>query len=169
MLTTKPTAMYNSKPAMRCRRCNKIGHKAAQCRSKWYTGHRRSDGQPHKARDCPHRYDCTSKRARIVEDEAPQRKFEGKMYMLRTSGQNSNSCDMDKYKIALNSGATTHVMNASSLVGSVEVMDAPSTIRTMTSNLSANVGILKDVIVMENNNLDMNLALVARYRVSHRI
>ena len=27
MITTKPTAKYNSKPAMRCRRCNKIGHK----------------------------------------------------------------------------------------------------------------------------------------------
>ena len=55
-------------------------------------------------------------------------------------------------------------MNASSLDGGVEVMHAPSTIKTahlgdtMTSNLSANVGILKDVIVMENNNLDMNLA-----------
>ena len=31
MLTTKPTTKYHSKPAMRCRRCNKIGHKAAQC------------------------------------------------------------------------------------------------------------------------------------------
>ena len=33
----------------------------------------------------------------------------------------------------------------------------------MTSNLSAKVGILKDVIVMEDNNLDMNLASVARF------
>ena len=74
---------------------------------------------------------------------------------------------MDKYKIALDSGATTHVMNTSSH-GGVEVMHAPTIIRTahagdtMTSNLSANVGILKDVIVMESNNLDINLASVAR-------
>ena len=33
----------------------------------------------------------------------------------------------------------------------------------MTSNLSANVGLLKDVIVMEEDNLDMNLASVARF------
>ena len=51
MLTTKPTAKHHSKPAMRCRRCNKIGHKAAQCRSKGYTGHRRSDGQPRNYRE----------------------------------------------------------------------------------------------------------------------
>ena len=70
----------------------------------------------------------------------------------------------DKYKIALDSGATTYVMNASSLHGSVEVMYALSTIRTahlvgdtMIFNPSANVGILKGVIVMENNNHDMNL------------
>ena len=61
------------------------------------------------------------------------------------------------------------VMNAPSLDGGVEVMHAPSTIRTahlgdsMTSNLTANVDILKDVIVMEDNNLDMNLASVARF------
>ena len=48
-------------------------------------------------------------------------------------------------------------------------MYLPSTIRTahagdiMTSTLSANVGILEDVIVMEDNNLDMNLASVARF------
>ena len=59
------------------------------------------------------------------------------------------STDIKKYQIALDSGATTHVMNASSLDGGVEVMHAPSTIKTahlgdtMTSNLSANVGILK--------------------------
>ena len=76
---------------------------------------------------------------------------------------------MEKHKISLDSGATAHVMNASSLHGCVEVMHAPTTIRTahagdtMTSNLSANVGILKDVIVMEDTNLDMNLASVARF------
>ena len=111
MLTTKPTAKHHNKPALRCRRCNKLGHKAAHCRSKGYTGHRGMDGQPrnsrenpymrgeqkhsilqdlqcfvcggpHKARECAHRYDSTSKRPKISEDSAPQRKFEGKMYML---------------------------------------------------------------------------------------
>ena len=83
--------------------------------------------------------------------------------MMRTSAPGSTSNAMDKPNIA---GATTHVMGASSLRGGVEVKHAPSTIRTahlgdtMTSNLSANVGILKDVIVMEDNTLDMNLASV---------
>ena len=125
-------------------------------------------GGPYKARDCAHRYDSASKRAKISEDSALQKKFEGKMYMLRTSGHKSTSSSTKKYQIALDSGATTHVMNASPLDGGVEVMHAPSTIKTahlgdtMTSNLSANVGILKDVIVMEDNNLDRNLASVAR-------
>ena len=89
--------------------------------------------------------------------------------MLRTSASTLTSISMDKYKIALDSGATTHVMNASSLHGSVKAIHASSTIRTarvgdtMTSNLSANVGILKDVIVMENSNRGMNLASVARF------
>ena len=50
----------------------------------------------------------------MVEDNAPQWKFDGKMYMVRTSALKSTSCAMDKYKTALDSGATTHVMNASS-------------------------------------------------------
>ena len=67
-------------------------------------------------------------------------------------GHKSTSCSTKKYQIALDSGATTHVLNAPSRV---EVMYAPSTIKTahlgdtVTSNLSANVGIRKDVIVME--------------------
>ena len=190
MLTTKSRASNVGRSAMRCKRCNKIGHKAAQCRSRWrgsqeisttdnreISRHRREQkgnilpnvqcfvcGGPHKARECPDKFDGASKRARTVEDGAPQRKFEGKMYMLRTLAPKSSSCDRSKYKIALDSGATTHVVNASSLHGGVEVSHAPTTIRTahagdtMTSNLSASVGILKDVIVMEDNNLDMNLA-----------
>ena len=91
------------------------------------------------------------------------------MYMLRTSEHKSTSRSTKKYQITLDSGATTHVMNASSLDGGVEVMHAPSTIKTahlgdtMTSNLIANVGILKDVIIMDDSNLDMNLASVARF------
>ena len=112
-------------------------------------------GGPHKARECDHRYDSASKRAKISEDSASQRKFDGKMYMLRTSASTLTSNAMDKCNIALDSGATTQVMNASSLQGqgSAEVIHAPSTIRTadlgntMTSNLSANVGILKDKLL----------------------
>ena len=46
-----PTAKYHSKLSMRCRRCNKIRHKAAQCRYKGYTGHRESAGQPRNCRE----------------------------------------------------------------------------------------------------------------------
>ena len=81
-------------------------------------------GGPHKAREYAYRYYSAPKCAKIIEDEAPQRKFNGKMYMLSTSARKSNSGAMDKYKIALDSGATTHVMNASSLDGGVEVMHA---------------------------------------------
>ena len=77
-------------------------------------------GGPQKARECDHRYDAASKRAKISEGSAPQPKFEGKMYMMRTSLLTLTSMSTDKYKIALDSSATTHVMNASSLDGSVE-------------------------------------------------
>ena len=115
-------------------------------------------GGPHKARDCYHRYDSTSKRARIVDDEAPQRKFEGKCTCCAHS---------DAYPIRVTwTSKRSHwtPVNASSLDGCVEVMHAPSTIKTAhlgdttTSNLSANVDILKDVIVMVDNHLEMNLA-----------
>ena len=80
--------------------------------------------------------------------------------MMRASAPKSTSIATDKYKIALDSGATTHVMNASSLDGSVEVMHVPSTIRTahlgdtMTSNLSANIvtkctNIIHPILVMD--------------------
>ena len=53
------------------------------------------------------------------------------MYMLPTSEHKSTLCATKKYQIALDSGATTHVMNASSLDGCVEVMHTPSTIKTV--------------------------------------
>ena len=109
-------------------RCNKIGHKAAQYRSRvaiWeetenllnnpYTrGERKPSilqnlqcfvcGGQHIKHVCSHRYDATSKRAKLVEDCAPQRKFDG--MMMCTFAPKSTSCDMDKYKITLESGAT---------------------------------------------------------------
>ena len=43
------------------------------------------------------------------------------MYLLRTSEHKSTSCSVKKYQIALDSGATTHVMNASSLDGKIQL------------------------------------------------
>ena len=99
MLTTKHTAKYHSKLAMRCRPCNMCNALCMEDRTKHVNV--LTDMIQHP------------KRARIVEDEAPQRKSEGKMYMEFKSAPGSISCAMHKFKIALDSGATAHVMNAS--------------------------------------------------------
>ena len=203
LITTKSQASHRGHRDKRCRRCKKVGHIAAQCRTN--LGNRRSDvggnqggsnlkfgrrydpdskvklecyvcGGPHKAFECPHKHGAAAKRVKTEPEEASQRKFEGRVYMMQEKATLATGSCRHKHLMALDSGATVHIVNAHSLNADTEVEYAPTVIRTahagdtMHATARADLGVMQRVCIMEDNTLDMNLASVACFdKAGYRI
>ena len=69
-------------------------------------------GGPHKSFECPDRYDLVSKRAKTDVGEAPQRKFEGRVYMMHARSEKAPCSSKSMHMAALDSRATVHIVNS---------------------------------------------------------
>ena len=87
--------------------------------------------------------------------------------MMHARSEKAPCSSKSMHMAALDSGATVHIVNSSSLEDDTKVEYAPTVIKTahvgdtMHTMTCADLGLMKKVRIVEDDTLDMNLASVA--------